>query len=260
MEHLNAAQEAEFQDFYKTFYVPNNAVLSIAGDINIEETKKLIDAYFSDIPRGTKDIPRPTVVEPKKTVEVRDTVWGKDQLPLVVQAYHIPAQSDPEYYAVSMLNKLLSDGASSRLNRSVVDEKQLAIFAGAFSFGLEHPGLTLTFSVANMGVDPAQLEEAVNEEIDRAKNDLVTEKELQKLKNQIENEFVSANSSIAGIAESLANYRMYYGDANLINTEIERYLAVTPEQIREAARKYYTPENRVVLYFLFDENASTNNP
>lgn len=259
MEHLNAAQESEFQQFYRTFYVPNNAILSIAGDFNIEETKKLIDAYFSEIPKGTFAIPRPTVVEPTKTAEVRDTVWGKDQLPLVVQAYHIPAEGDDDYYAVSMLNKLLSDGGSSRLNKSVVDEKQLAIFAGAFSFGMEDPGLTLTFSMANMGVDPTELEAAVNEEVDRVKNELITDNELQKLKNQIESDFVGGNASVAGIAESLANYRMYFGDTNLINTEIDKYLAVTAEDIRAAARKYYTPENRVVLYFMYDENAANGN-
>lgn len=256
MEHLNAATDQDFVDFYKTFYVPNNAVLSIAGDISIKETKQLIDKYFSGIPMGTREIPRPTVEEPAKTEEVRDTIWGKDQLPLVLMAYHIPAQGTEDYYAVDMLNKVLSDGGSSRLNTSIVEEKQLALFSGAFSFALEDPGLTISFNMANMGVSPDQLEEAVNEEIEKLKTELISERELQKLRNQIENDFVSSNSGVAGIAESLANYHMYFGDANLINNEIERYMAVTPEDIRNAAQKYYTPENRVVLYFLYDEEAA----
>lgn len=256
MEHLNQATDQEFIDFYKKFYVPNNAVLSIAGDISLPEAKKLIKKYFSSIPKGTNEIVRPTIVEPSKLAEVRDTVWGKDQLPLVVMAYNIPAQGTDDYYAVDMLNKILSDGGSSRLNKSVVEEKQLAIFSGAFSFGLEDPGLTLAFNMANMGVDPAELEAAVEEEIEKLKNDLISDRELQKLRNQIENDFVSSNSNVAGIAESLANYHMYFGEADLINNEIDRYLAVTPEAIREAARKYYTPENRVVLYFMYDENAA----
>lgn len=255
MEHLNAAKEQEFIDFYKKFYVPNNAVLSIAGDIDIEETKKLIKKYFAGIPRG-EEVPRPSIVEPKQTEEVRDTIWGDDQLPMIVQAYHIPAQGEPDFYAVSMLNKLMSDGESSRLNRKVVEEQELALFCGAFSFPLEDPGVTLAYSLANMGVDPKAVEDAMNAEFDKVKDELITEKELEKLKNQIENDFVSSNASVSGIAESLANYHMYYGDANLINTEIDRYLNVTREDIRNAAKTYYQPENRVVLYFLYDEDAA----
>lgn len=255
MEHLDAAQEQEFIDFYKTFYVPENAILSIAGDFDSKTTKKLIEQYFGGIPRGTREVPRPSVVEPASTAEVRDVVYGKDQLPMVLQAYRIPAQGTPDYYAVDMLNQILSSGASSRLNRAVVEEKQLALFCGAFSFGLEDPGLTMAFSLANMGVAPEDVEAAMNEEIERMKTELISDEELQKLRNQIENGFVSANSSVAGIAESLANYRMYFGDTNLINTEVERYMKVTPEDIRAAAQKYYTPENRVVLYFLYNEDA-----
>ena len=255
MEHLDAAQEQEFIDFYKTFYVPENAILSIAGDFDSKTTKKLIEQYFGSIPRGTREVPRPTVVEPASTAEVRDVVYGKDQLPMVLQAYRIPAQGTPDYYAVDMLNQILSSGASSRLNRAVVEEKQLALFCGAFSFGLEDPGLTMAFSLANMGVAPEDVEAAMNEEIERMKTELISDDELQKLRNQIENGFISSNSSVAGIAESLANYRMYFGDTNLINTEVDRYMKVTPEDIRAAAQKYYTPENRVVLYFLYNEDA-----
>jgi zinc protease len=252
MEDLNAAKEQDFIDFYKTFYVPNNAVLSIAGDINVEETKKLIKKYFEDIPRGTQPIPRPTVREKENKGEMRDTIMIKDQLPMVVQAYHVPAQGTPDAYAVDMLNQLLSEGGSSRLNRSVVDEQQLALFCGAFSFSLEDPGLTLAFGLANSGVDAKQLEGAMNAEVEKVKTQMITEEELQKLKNQIEAQFITRNSSVAGIAESLANYHMYLGDANLINTESQRYLAVTREDIMRVAKKYYVPENRTVVYFLHD--------
>jgi zinc protease len=255
LDHLNAAQEQEFIDFYKKFYVPENAVLSIAGDFDVKATSKLIKKYFSDIPRGNTEIVRPSTPEPVKTAEVRDTIWGKDQLPLVLQAYHIPKQGSTEFYAVDMLNQVLSQGESSRLNKSVVDEKELALFCGAFSFALEDPGLTLGFAMANMSVDPSEVEAAMNEEIVKLQNELITEREFQKLRNQIENDFISNNSTVAGIAESLANYHMYLGDANLLNTEIGRYMSVTREDILAAAKKYYVPENRVVLYFLFDEAA-----
>jgi zinc protease len=258
MEDLNAAKEQDFINFYKTFYVPNNAVLSIAGDIDVAATKKLIEKYFSSIPRGAREVPRPTQVEPLNKGEVRDTVWGKDQLPMVVQAYHIPAQGTSEYYAIDMLNQLLSQGESSRLNKSLVDEKQVALFSGAFTYNTEHPGLTLAYSLANMGVDAVKVEEAMNAEFERVKVETITDNEFQKLRNQIENDFVTRNGSVAGIAESLANYHMYFGDANLINTEIEKYYAITKEDLINAAKKYYTKDNRVVLYFLNDPKLSEN--
>ncbi len=250
MEHLDAATEEDYVGFYNTFYVPNNAVLSIAGDIDIEETKKLVDKYFATIPKGTREIPRPTVVEPPLSGEIRDTVYDNIQLPAVIQTYRIPAQGTPDYYAVSMLSTLLSGGESSRLSKALVDEKQLALFAGNFPLALEDPGVSINFAIANMGVDPKVLEEAMDEEIRKVQNELISEHEFQKLRNQVESDFVSQNSSVVGIAETLANYYLYYGDANLINTELDRYLAVSREDIRNAARKYYTLDKRVVLYYL----------
>jgi len=252
LEDLNAAKEEDFINFYKTFYVPNNATLCIAGDMTLEETKALVARYFSDIPRGTNPIPRPTVVEGFNRGEVRDTVGIKDQLPMVLEAYHIPAQGTKDFYAVDMLNQLLSQGESSRLNKSVVDEKELALFCGAFTFNLEDPGLTLAFGLAGMGIDPKQVEEAMNAEFDRVKTEMISDEEFQKLRNQIENDFVTRNSSMAGIAENLANYHTYFGSANLINNEIERYMAVTKEDLMNAAKKYYTADNRVVIYFMND--------
>jgi predicted Zn-dependent peptidase len=118
--------------------------------------------------------------------------------------------------------------------------------------------LTLAFGLANMGVDPKVLEYGKNAEFDQVKTELVSEQEFQKLRNQIESDFIQRNSSMAGIAESLANYHTYYGNANLINTEIERYMKVTREDLSAAAKKYYTPQNRVVLYFLNDPKLSSN--
>ena len=249
-EYINKAALSEFIDFYKTFYVPNNATLSIAGDINIAQTKILIEKYYGSIPKGTKAIPRPTAVEPIKTAEVRDTVFDNIQLPAVVMAYHTPAQGTPDYYAMNMLATVLSQGKSSRMQKSIVDKQQKAVFAGAFPLPSEDPGLALMFGVANMGVSPTDLEAAMDVEFARVKNELISEDEYQKLRNQTENDFVSANLKMAGIAENLANYYVYYKDANLINTEISRYMKVTREDIQKAAQKYLNKENRVVLYYL----------
>ena len=254
MAHLNAAEDQEFTDFYKTFYAPNNAVLSIAGDFDRKTLKKQIEGYFGSIPEGTIDIPRPDITEAPKTTEVRDTIWGDDQLPLVLMAYPIPAEGTPDYYAVDLLNTALSGGQSSRLNRAVVDEQELAVFCGAFSFGLEDPGQTIAYAVANIGTDPKEVEASMMDEINKVKALGISEAELEKLKNQVESGFVQSNGTMRGIAESLANYHMYYGDANLINNEIDRYMAVTAEDIQAAAIKYYDHDRRVILYFL-NENA-----
>lgn len=249
-EYINKAALSEFIDFYKTFYVPNNATLSIAGDINIAQTKALIEKYYGGIPKGTKDIPRPTAVEPVKTAEVRDTVYDNIQLPAVIMAYHTPAQGTPDYYAMNMLATVLSQGKSSRMQKSIVDKQQKAVYAGAFPLPSEDPGLALIFGISNMGVSPTDLEDAMNAEFEKVKTELISEEEYQKLRNQTESDFVSGNLKMAGIAENLANYYVYYKDANLINTEIGRFMKVTREDIQKAAQKYLTKENRVVLYYL----------
>lgn len=249
-ESINNATLQEFMDFHSVYYVPNNATLSIAGDIDYDQTKKLIAKYFGDIPKGTKELKRPTVKEPEMTAEKRDTVFDNIQLPLVAQAYHIPAMGTPDYYAMNMLSTLLSEGESSRLNKAIVDKQQKAMFVGAYPLALEDPGLFMIFGITNMGVKPNDLEDAMNIEIQRVKTEPLSDKEFEKLRNQVEVSFVTRNSTMAGIAESLSDYHMYYKNANLINTELERFKAVTKEDIQRVANKYLTKENRVVLYYL----------
>ncbi len=250
LDHLNAASLDEFIQFYKTFYVPENATLSIAGDIDIEQTKASVAKYFKDIPRGGKTIPRPTIVEPQQTAEVRDVIFDNIQLPAVIQAYHTPAQGSPDSYALDMLSTVLSGGQSSRMYKALVDEQKIALQAASFPFSMEDPGLYLTFGIVNMGVNPDDLEKAMDAEIEKVKAELITEKEFQKIRNQMESQFVQQNSSAVGIAEQLANYHVYYKDANLINTEIDRYMKVTREDLQRVAKKYLTKENRVVLQYL----------
>ncbi len=250
MEHLNAATEEEFMDFYKTFYVPNNAVLSIAGDINVNEAIKMVKKYFSSIPKGTHKIPRPNVIEPTKKKEVRDTIYDNIQLDAVIHGFHIPAEGTDDFYAVDMLNKLLSDGKSSRLHKELVETSQKCVYAGAFTFNLEDPGLTLAFAMANSGENPKEIENIMDQEYNKLKSKLISDKEFEKVRNQIESDFINTRGRMAGIAEKLANYHLFFNNANLINTEVERYLAVTKEDIMSAAKKYYNKNNRVTLYYL----------
>lgn len=249
MQHLDSAKLQEFINFYKTYYVPNNCVLSIAGDINMDDTKKLVNEYFSTIPRGG-EVPRPNIIEPPLGGEVRDVIEDNIQLPAVIEAYRAPAQGTPEYYAFKILSTVLSGGPSSRLNKIIVDKKQQAVFAQAFPYFLEDAGLFMNLAIANAGVKPAALEASIDSVVSDLRVNLVSDKEFEKVKNQIETDFISTNSSVAGIAESLANYETYFGDANLINTEIERYRKVTRQDLLNVANKYLVKDNRVVLYYV----------
>lgn len=250
MDHLSAATEDDYKQFYADFYVPNNAILSIAGDLDIAQTKLWVEKYFGGIPKSRKPVYRPNVTEPPLSGEVRDTVYDNIQLPGVIMGYRIPAQGTEDSYAVEMLGTLLSAGQSSRLYRALVDEQQKAVFVGNFPLALEDPGVSIAFGIANMGVALEELESAIDVEIERVQNELISDNEFQKLQNQIEANFITGNSTVGGIAESLANYEMYYGDANLINTEIERYMSVTKEDIQRVAREYFSKDNRVVLHYL----------
>jgi len=250
MEHLDAATLDEFIEFYHTYYVPQNAILSISGDIDMKGTKELIQSYFAEIPKGENKVPTVTAVEPPLGGEVRDTVHDNIQLPGVMMAYRIPEQGTEDFYAIEMLSKVLSDGESSRLNKRCVEETQTAQFVGAFPFPSEDPGLSFIFGIANADVAPDSLENQVNDEIKKMQTKLISDEEYQKIRNMVENDFVSNFSSQVGIAENLANYKMYFGDANLINTELDRYMKVTKEDIMRVAKKYFSNDNRVVLYYL----------
>lgn len=251
-QYIDQATLPEFIDFYKTFYVPNNATLSIGGDINIAQTKAWVEKYFGTIPRGTKAIPRPTVKEPAQTAEKRVTFYDKVQLPAVVFAYHTPEQGTPESYALQMVAQILSEGKSSRLQKSVVDQQQKAVAAGAFNLPSEDPGLAMMFGIANMGVKAEDLEKSMDDEVTKMLTEGISDDELQKCKNQIENEFISQNQRVLGIVENLANYHVYFGDANLINKELDRYMKLTKTDLMAAAKKYFTKENRLVLYYMPD--------
>ncbi len=250
VEDLNAASYDEFMKFYKTYYVPENAVLTIVGDINPDSTRVLVDKYFGGIPHGKYEIVRPNTDEPVKHKEIVDTVYDNVQLPAVFEGYHIPAMGTPDYYAVDMLNQLLSYGQSSRLYTSLVDQQQLALQVAAIPLPFEGPGLSIIIAIPNAGVDPGELEQAIDNQLTRVKDTLITEWEFEKLRNQIKSNFVNSNATIESRAENLATDYTFFKNTNLINTEIQKYMAVTREDLKRVANEYYRDGNRVILLYL----------
>lgn len=250
VQYIDQATLEEFQEFHSTYYVPDNAVLAIAGDIDIAQTKELVKKYFAEIPRGTNKTNRPDIAEPPLEGEIRDIVYDNIQLPAVIQAYRIPEKGHPDSYALEMLTNILSSGESSRMHKAIVDEQQKGLAVYSFPFPLADPGLFIVFGIANMGVDVNALEEAINAQVELFREEGMDEREFMKSRNMVETNFVTSNSQMSTIADNLAEYHIFYGDAGLINTEIERYMQVTPEDIMRVANTYLTEDNRVVLHYL----------
>lgn len=250
VQYIDEAALGEFQEFHRTYYVPNNAVLAIAGDIDIARTKELVKKYFGDIPKGKKEMFRPDVVEPPLPGEIRDIVYDNIQLPAVIQAYRIPEKGHPDSYALEMLTNILSNGQSSRMYKSLVDEQQKALAVYSFPFPLADPGLYMVFGITNMGVEAAELENAINEQIAAFIAEGISDRDFQKARNMAETSFVTSNARMSTIADNLAEYHIFHGDADLINTVIERYMSVTGDDILRVAKEYLRDDNRVVLYYL----------
>ena len=250
MEHLDAATLEEFKEFNKKFYVPNNAVLVVAGDINIEKTKSMIEAYFGPIPRG-KDIERNFPKEDPVSQDVIAKAYDANiQIPAIIGAYRTPSNKNRDTYVLSMISSYLSGGKSSVLYKKLVDDQKLALAVQAVNISQEDYGTYALFALPLGDVKLMTLINEIDEEIEILKTDLISERQYQKLQNQFENSFVNSNSSISGIANSLARYYMLYGDVNLINNEIDIYRSITREEIRNVANKYLKADERALLEYL----------
>ncbi len=250
LDHLNAATLDEFMQFYNTYYVPNNAVLSIAGDIDYDQTEEWIRKYFTEIPVSIGTINRPSVTEPRRTEETRDIVYDNIQLPAVIQAYNLPPKKHQDSHALSMLSTYLTGGKSSLLTKEVVDKQQKAVAVAAFPLDLEDGGVFLLYGIANMGISADSLEHAIDQQLAKVIANGISEDDFQKLQAQVENAVVSRHASVAGIAESLAEAKTFFGDADEVNREMEKYNEVSRADIQRVAQEYLGKDGRVVLYYL----------
>lgn len=258
MEHLDAATLEEFQAFNKKFYVPNNAVLVIAGQFDNAQAKEWVKKYFSSIPKGDP-VGRQKFEEAPITKEFRAT-WEDPniQIPMVVSAYRTPSMKSRDARVLDMISAYLSDGKSSKLYKKLVDDKKMALQIGAFNFSQEDYGMYLIFGLPMGENSTASLTKEIDEEIVKMQSELISETDYQKLQNKFENNYVSGNASVEGIAENLASYYMLYGDINLINTEIEIYRSITREEIRDVAKKYLNSNQRMILDYVPAKDKAQN--
>jgi predicted Zn-dependent peptidase len=164
--------------------------------------------------------------------------------------YKFPEQTSADSYALEMMNEVLSGGSSSRINKTIVEKKQMANFAFSFNFGLEDAGMGIFAAIASEGIGLDDLQKEFDEQIDLIKSELISQEEFEKVRNKYENDFVSSNASISGISENLADNHVYYKNSNRVNTLLNEYMKVTREDIQRVAQKYLTQDARIILHYV----------
>lgn len=250
MEHLDAATLEEFLAFKDKFYVPNNAVLVVAGDIDVAETKTLIKKYFAPIPRG-KDVEKINIKEEPITKQIDAKHYDPNiQLPMLIHAYRTPGMTERDAKVLDMISSILSGGKSSRLYKKMVDNNKSALEVGAVNLAQEDYGVYITLALPMEGSTLEDLTKEIDEEILKLQKELISSREYEMLLNTYENNYVQSNSSVEGIASTLANYHTFYKDASKINDELKLYRSITKEEIREVAKKYLNNNQRLRLEYL----------
>ena len=259
MEHLDAATLEEFQAFNKKYYVPNNAVLVVAGDLNdISKTKEWVNKYFGAIPKGKDVLVEKFVEEPITTTLNASYQDPNIQKPMIVATYRTPSMKTRDARVLDMISTVLSEGKSSRLYKKIVDDKKMALQIGAFNYSQEDYGMYILYGMPQGTFTSEDIVKEIDEEVVKLQSELLSDKEMQKLKNIYDNNYVNGNSNVEGIAENLASFYLLYGDINLINTEIEMYRSITAKEIRDVAKKYLNPNQRLILDYVPSKDKAQN--
>ena len=250
-EDLDSASLEEFQDFYKKWYNPNNAVLVIGGDLDTEKTIKLVKDYFGDIENNNPKPAKPNIVQKPITETIKVTEFDANiEIPAKIFSYITPRNSAKDSYVLNYISQILTGGKSSRLYKKMVDEDKTAL--QIFSFG-RYDQAYGTFSIFALPLGEISLEtlsEEIDSQIRKLQTELVTEREFEKINNQIEASFVQKNTGILGITSSLAEYYLLYDDTSLINDEIEIYRSITREDIMRVANEYLNPNQRLDMDYV----------
>jgi predicted Zn-dependent peptidase len=244
---LNGVTWQDARSFYQSWYAPNNAVISIAGDFQTEEAMRLVQQHFGSIPR--RQVPQwQDPGYPGQTAEQVEVMTDRlAQLPAFFVVYHIPRNREPDHYALELLSIILGDGESSRLNRLLVEERQVCAQVHAYTDGRRGPDLINFEGFVAAGHQPAEARALLYQEIDRVAREGVTPQELTKARNRARAALVFGLQTTEDRAQRLAEYEMYFGDAAILRTELGRYLAVTADDIRRVAATYLIASNRSVL-------------
>jgi predicted Zn-dependent peptidase len=244
----------DLENYFHTYYAPNNCAVVIVGDVKLDWVKSLAEKYFKPIPSGPK--PRAIhTIEPEQKGEKRVFVKRDVPSPYLLFAYHVPQAGSEEYYALDLLESILSSGRTSRLYKSIVDDKQLAIDIGTAYWHSFDPTVMWVYAIANQDVKAPDLEKAIHTEIDKVINEGITEDELQKVKNQKLMNFYHLMETISGKANTIGSYELFFDDYKKLFSAPEDYNKVTREEIQQVALKYLTKENRTVGILNSEEGA-----
>lgn len=250
MNDLDSSKLDEFKAFFKKYYVPNNAVLSISGDIDIDQAKQLADAYFSAVPKGEPVVYQKAEEAPITKVMVDTAYDANIQIPAIMSAWRVPGLTSKDATAMEMISTILSGGASSKLYKKMVDEKKNSVQVGAFNYSLEDYGAYIAYALPNNDTPLDTLLKDIDEEITKLQTNLISEEDYQKIQNQFENNYVTVNSRMIGVAENLAKGYTFYKNTNEVNEELDKIRGVSRQDILDAAKKYLQPNARLVLYYL----------
>ncbi len=247
MEDLSAASIDDVKEFFRIYYAPNNAILTLVGDLDPKETMEKVKKYFGGIPRQPAP-PEVNFTEPDHDKERLQTINDPlARLPQILAAYNVPKGNTPDSYALQVLGQVLSTGRSSRFYEHLVHDKQLAINALGGMQTRRGPSLFYLLAVPRPGVKVEDLQKAIDDEIEAIKKDGITQQELEKVRTQILRQQIQTRNSTLFTSIQLGQYAVYYNDPNLINAAYEKLTAVTADQVKQVAQKYLVPAHRSVV-------------
>ncbi|MCC7417333.1 MAG: insulinase family protein [Acidobacteria bacterium] len=258
MADLDAASVDDVRDFYRTFYVPSNATLTLVGDFDRAEATRLIERYLGRVPKADRAVPRDIPAEPPQAREKRATLYEAWPLPAVVVAYHITHDGDPDSYPLHIASKVLSDGQSSRIYRALVYEDRLAVAAYGEANLIEDPNLFYAVAVVAPGRKPEAVAEALIAEFDRLRAAPISARELQRAKNQFARDYILSRESIQQKALHLSHAAVIHDDITTADGEFDIFQNMTADQVQRVARTYFRPENRTVLTILPSAGAAAS--